>query len=138
MKGSTLRIYLDRAGVGTVKDRLEGMLALRDPDEVAAAKVLLESLPKLGMWKPPPDAVFLVRRRLGDLAEVKRAVALAKVEERTDSAAYLKRLTLGRKMFNKYVGATNPEILGTVWHNLSRDDRHYWVMLADKQIAEEN
>ena len=135
-----LRVHLVRAGADDVRTRLRKLIdrPRQKDDDAAAAQILLDSLPDgIGIWKVPKEAEYLLLRHLGDLPEVAQAIRLAKIADRRDSAEYLKRLNLGRKLFNEYVGATNPEILAAVWHNLSQDDRHYWVMLADKQLAGE-
>lgn len=135
-----LRVRLTASVKHDAQERLRSLIARKigGDDGVAAAQILLASLPGgIGFWNVPKDAEFMLRRHLGDLPEVAAALRLDKIAQRRDSAEYLKRLNLGRKLFDQYVGATNPEILASVWHNLSQEDRHYWVMLADKQLAGE-
>ncbi len=135
-----IRVHLDRVGLVDVRSRLQKLLSrLRQvDDDAAAAQILYDSLPDgVGLWKVPNEAADLLKRYLTDIPSVSSAVKLAKIAEHTESVAYLKRLQRGREKFNEWVGADHPDILATLWHNLSHDDRHYWLMLADDELAGE-
>lgn len=135
-----IRVHLDRVGLIDVRSRLQKLLSrLRQIDEdAAAAQILYDSLPEgIGIWKVPKEGSRVASRYLGDIPAVASAIKLSKIAERTESVAYLKRLQRGREKFNEWVGADHPDILATLWHNLNQDDRHYWLMLADEDIAKE-
>lgn len=51
--------------------------------------------------------------------------------------AHRAREQLARKLFNDWTRATDREILGALWHNLSSDDRRYWFDLADEKLSED-
>ena len=70
------------------------------------------------------------------LPDIDRAVRVAKLMQRKASADYLKRMDLARKMFNTWVGSTNPDIQAITWHNLNEDDRNYWIDQAEQQLYE--
>lgn len=42
------------------------------------------------------------------------------------------RLTVARRLFGDWTGVTNPDLLATLWGNLSPDDRDIWLKRADE------
>ncbi len=45
------------------------------------------------------------------------------------------REQLARKLFKEWTGVTHGEILAALWHNLSHDDRRYWLVRADEKLT---
>lgn len=46
-------------------------------------------------------------------------------------------LNLARKLFLDWVGVTDePDLQAVLWGNLSREDRQYWLDLAQQQLSE--
>lgn len=133
-----MRVHLTDKGRNDAQDRLRRLIARRvgGDDGVAAAHILLASIPDQGAWVVPREAVGVAQKMLYGLPDIDRAVRVAKLMQRKASADYLKRMDLARKMFNTWVGSTNPDIQAITWHNLNEDDRNYWIDQAEQQLYE--
>lgn len=134
-----LRVHLTGPGLNDAHDRLRRLVSRKlGDDDAAAVAILIASLPdKTGVWSVPPEAEGSLRRLLYASPDIARAVKLSNILQRRASAEYLNRVDRARKLFNEWVGATNPDILASVWYNLNQEDRHHWLALADQQINEE-
>lgn len=45
----------------------------------------------------------------------------------------IERLNAARRLFGKWTGVTNPELLAALWNNLCAGDRALWVKRAGEQ-----